>query len=59
MDALESTLLRVLEGRSYHSEDDDGQVSTDQNDSIDEEEYQEHSWCDYTLKEQIDELGEY
>lgn len=57
MDALESTLLRILEGRSCHSEDDDGQVSTDQND-IDEEELEDHSWCDYTLKEQIDELSE-
>lgn len=56
MDALESNLLRILEGRSYHSEDDDGQVSSDQNDI--EEESEDDSWCDYSLKEQIDELSE-
>lgn len=51
MDALESNILRILEGRSYRGEDDD-----DQNDI--EEETEDHSWCDYSLKEQIDELSE-
>lgn len=55
MDDLESNLLRILEGRSYHNEDDDGRVSSDQND-IDEES-EDHSRCDYSLKEQIDELS--